>query len=172
MANSSPLPEFTLQTCFSTQPTTALADTRLRLGSEGLWHRPSVQVLFSPAVHGPACALASDSPQNTPSISPDLTTRKGAFPGLVTSPFLQLPSHRCRSHSSSSLFFLFSLLSYPLYRNIFLSFWCLRSSASVQQVLCASCSTCRCILDVLVGRGEPHTLLFCHLDPLSLYPLN
>ena len=171
MANSSPLPEFTLQTCFSTQPTTALADTRLRLGSEGLWHRPSVQVLFSPAVHGPACALASDSPQNTPSISPDLTTRKGAFPGLVTSPFLQLPSHRCRSHSSSSLFFLFSLLSYPLYRNIFLSFWCLRSSASVQQVLCASCSTCRCILDVLVGRGEPHTLLFCHLDPLSLYPL-
>ena len=172
MANSSPLPELTLQTCFSTQPTTALADTRLRLGSQGLWHRPSVQVLFSPAVHGPACALASDSPQNTPSISPDLTTRKGAFPGLVTSPFLQLPSHRCRSHSSSSLFFLFSLLSYPLYRNIFLSFWCLRSSASVQQVLCASCSTCRCILDVLVGRGEPHTLLFCHLDPLSLYPLN
>ena len=166
MANSSPFPEFTLQTCFSTQPTTALADTRLRLGSEGLWHRPSVQVLFCPAVHGPACALASDSPQNTPSISPDLTTRKGAFPGLVTSPFLQLPSHRCRSHSSSSL------LSYPLYRNIFLSFWCLRSSASVQQVLCASCSTCRCILDVLVGIGEPHTLLFCHLDPLSLYPLN
>ena len=172
MANSSPLPEDSLQTCFSAQPPPALADTCLRLGSEGLWHRPSVQVLFCPAVHGPACALASDSPQNTPSTSPDLTTRKGAFPGVVTSLFLQLPSHSCRSHSSSSLFFLFSLLSYPLCRHIFLSFWCLRSSASVQQVLCASCSTCRCILDVLVGRGEPHTLLFCHLDPLSLYPLN
>lgn len=161
MANSSPFPEFTLQTCFSTQPTTALADTRLRLGSEGLWHRPSVQVLFCPAVHGPACALASDSPQNTPSISPDLTTRKGAFPGLVTSPFLQLPSHRCRSHSSSSL------LSYPLYRNIFLSFWCLRSSASVQQVLCEDCSICRCILDALVRRDELYVLLLlCHLDSL------
>lgn len=71
------------------------------------------------------------------------------------------------------LFSSFSLFCPTHYAGIFSHpFWCLRSSASVQQVLCASCSTCRCILDVLVGRGEPQTLLFCHLNPLSLYPLN
>ena len=123
MANTSPLSGITLQAPrFSMQPPAALAGTCLRLGCEGLWHRPSVQVLFCPAARGPASALSSDSPQSIPCISADLTTREGAFPGVVTSPFLQLTYDRCRSHSSSSLFFLFSLLSYPLCRDIFSSF--------------------------------------------------
>ena len=29
-----------------------------------------------------------------------------------------------------------------------------------------NCSTCRCIVDMLMGKGEPQLLLFCHFDLL------
>ena len=46
----------------------------------------------------------------------------------------------------------------------FCPFWCLKSSASVQEELCENCSICSCILDVLMRRDEFHILLFCHFD--------
>ena len=68
-AYSSPLPGFVLLTpCFSTQPQPASADTSLRLGRAGLWHRLSMQVSLCPACHGPASVLSSASPQSPPSI--------------------------------------------------------------------------------------------------------
>ena len=39
-------------------------------------------------------------------------------------------------------------------------FRCLRSSASVQQVLCENYYICKCILDAFVGRDEFHILFF------------
>lgn len=51
----------------------------------------------------------------------------------------------------------------PYVWRFFCPFRCARSSASVQQALCENRSICRCVLDVLVRRGE-FLILFCHLD--------
>ena len=48
--------------------------------------------------------------------------------------------------------FFFFLLPYPGTWGVSCPLGSLRSSASVQQVFCRSCSTCRCIFDVFVGR--------------------
>ena len=162
-ANSSPLPRPTLVTRhFSTQPPPIMVDTSLRLGHAGLWYRPSVQVLLYPACHRAATALSSNSSQSFPSIS-------GYFPPVRGCSNLSSPSsplQGCGSHPVSSFLcfpFLFFIL--PSYSRIFsCPFMCLRSSASIQLVLCVNFSTCRCILDVLVGRSEPQALLFHHLD--------
>ena len=50
------------------------------------------------------------------------------------------------------LCFFFFLLPYPGTWGISCLLGSLRSSASVQLVFCKSCSTCRCIFDVFVGR--------------------
>lgn len=65
----------------------------------------------------------------------------------------------------------FTFLSYLVIQRSFLQLWCYRrSSASLQLVFHKNCSTCRCIFDVFVGRGELHILLFWSLDPpLSSY---
>ena len=50
----------------------------------------------------------------------------------------------------------------------YLQFFVYRSSfASFQLVFHENCPTCRCIFDVLVGRGELHVLLLCHLHSIS-----
>ena len=58
------------------------------------------------------------------------------------------------------------LSSYLVTRGFFSScpFSCPKFSTNVQQVLCKTCSICRCILDVLVRRDEFHILPFCHFD--------
>ena len=50
------------------------------------------------------------------------------------------------------LCFFFFLLPYPGTWGISCLLGSLRSSASIQYVFCRSCSTCRCIFDVFVGR--------------------
>ena len=50
------------------------------------------------------------------------------------------------------LCFFFLLLPYPGMWGVSCVLGCLRSSASVQYVLCRGCSTCRCISDVFAGR--------------------
>ena len=62
----------------------------------------------------------------------------------------------------------FTFLSYLVIWRSFLQLWCYRSSAGLQLVFHKNCSTCRCIFDVFVGRGELHILLFCGLDPPPL----
>ena len=89
-------------------------------------------------------------------ISPSVT---GASPGVESSLFLQSPSWVWLPFF---FFFSFSFLSPLCYPQITL---CLSSSATVHQVLCGHSTTCLCILDVLVGKGEPQILLSCNLDP-------
>ena len=87
----------------------------------------------------------------------------------VQEPVLSFSSHTPGGQVLSvSSFLLLPFLSFilPSYAGIFsCPIRCLRSSASVQQVLCENCSICRYILVVLVERGEFHILLFCHLEP-------
>ena len=158
VANSSPLLGSALLTpCFNTQPPPTLADTRLSLGCTRLWYRLSVQVFLCPACHGLATAFSSCSPWSP---------QWGGFSGYSNISSPSTPPQGCVSHPSSSFIFL-SFLSFILpgcAGTFSYPFKCLRSSASVQKVLCVNCYTCRCILDVLVGRSEPQ-VLFCHLDP-------
>ena len=53
---------------------------------------------------------------------------------------------------SLSLFFSLSAISLLLYVEISLSFWSLKSSASIQKMICRSFFTCSCIFDAFVGR--------------------
>lgn len=141
-ANSSLLPRSALLTPhFSTRPLPALADSHLKLGLPGYDQAPSISVYFA--------------------------ARKGTAPDAITSPLLQLPAPKgCGPHPVPSFLFLplFSFIL-PGHAGIFsCPLGCLGSFARDQQVLCVNFSTCRCTLDILVGRGEPQVLLFHHLD--------
>ena len=59
--------------------------------------------------------------------------------------------HGKPSYSFVSVFLLF-LLPYPGRWGFSFLLGSLRSSASIQQVFCTSCSTCQCIFDAFVGR--------------------
>lgn len=59
-----------------------------------------------------------------------------------------------------------------LYDDLSYNFGFMRYSASIQQVFCENCSTCRCIFDVFVGGSELHILLLCHLNPASFVSFN
>lgn len=68
-----------------------------------------------------------------------------------------------QSHPTSSPLFPSSFHPTWLCGDLSCPFRCLRSSSSVQQVLCENCSICIYTLDAFVGR-ELHILLpFCHL---------
>lgn len=76
------------------------------------------------------------------------------------------------SQGDTSWHDVFVFLSYLVIWRSFLQLWCNRgSSASFKLVFHKNFSTCRCIFDVFVGRGELHILLFCelHTPPLSSY---
>ena len=72
--------------------------------------------------------------------------------GDLSSP--SLPHQGCWSLPISSFLFFSFFHPTQLCGNFSCTFRCLRSSTSVQQVLCENCSICRCILDVLVRRGK------------------
>ena len=138
----------------------------LRLGQEALRRGPSVYISLCPACHRCASALSSEPPRlpSCPSWSPN---HRGVFPrcGTLSSPSTP-SSHGCRSHSVFSfLLSFFHPTCLPGYLSS--SFKFSRYSTSVQQVLCENCFICRCILDVLVGRGVLHIPLFCHFDSTS-----
>ena len=69
----------------------------------------------------------------------------------VWKPFL-LHSSLPEEQISSVFFCLFFLLPYPGTWGVSYLLGSLTSSASVQYVFCRSCSTCRCVSDVFVGR--------------------
>ena len=89
-----------------------------------------------------------------------------ASPDARTSPYLQF-SNRGAGPVLLPLLFLFPSSFFcptQLHGDLSCPFRCLRSSASVQQVLCENCSIRRCVLDAFVGRDELHILLLlCHL---------
>ena len=97
----------------------------------------------------PVAALSSVAPKLPPTLSRPV---KG-LPS-VWKPFLL---HSSLSEVQvPSLFFclccFFFLLPYPSTGGVSCLLGSLRSSASVQRVFCGSCSTCRCISDVFVGK--------------------
>ena len=112
--------------------------------------------------HRQVAAFPSDPPRFL--FSPaDFPTVNGLF--CMKEPLLTYSSPSGVLIPSCFFFsFFFFLSSYWLYGDFSCTSWCLRSSTSVQQVLCENCSICRCILDVLVRRGEFCNLLFCQLD--------
>ena len=111
-----------------------------------------------------SCCAFLLNPLKLPSISTDTNTYMTSFPGGVTSPLFQF-SPRGVSPSPFYLSFSFSLFHLAcLWGDCCCSFRCLRVYAIVQRVFCVNSSTCRCILDILVWRGEPWVLLFHHLD--------
>ena len=111
--------------------------------------------------------------QVSPSVPGDLPAHEEASPVVATSPHLHLPA-RSTGPILLPLLFLFPSSFFHatrLHGDLSCPFRCPRSSASVQQVLCENCSTCRCIPSAFVGRGELHVLLLlCHLGK-SLSPL-
>ena len=126
------------------------ADKPLGLVSAG-WRRSSVRESLCCALRTPVAALSSVAPKLPPP-PPAVPAREGA-PSVWKSFLL---------HSSllevqvPSLFFclcyFFFLLPYPGIWEVSCLLGSLRSSASVQWVFCRSSSTCRCILDVFVGK--------------------
>ena len=87
--------------------------------------------------------------------------------GLLT--FSSLSGHKSCPASAILLFLSFFFHPTQLYGDTSCAFSCLRSSASVQQVLCENCSICRCILDAFVGKDELHILLLlCRLEDLLI----
>ena len=105
------------------------------------------------------------SPRGSPPVLAGLPTIEGVFPrcGTLSSPSTPSP-HGCRSHSVFS--FLLSFFHPTWLPEYFSSpFRSPRYSTSVKQVLCDNCSICRCILDVLVGRGELASSYSANLTP-------
>lgn len=80
------------------------------------------------------------------SVPTDFHTDKRVSLDTGISPLLHPQGHR--SHSASRPLFFTSSFLYPtqLCRKLSCPFWCPRSSASVQLVLCENCSICICIL--------------------------
>ena len=102
------------------------------------------------AFRTPVAALSSMAPKLPPSATRSLRPRRGFLVCGHLSSFTA-PSHWCRSRPYSlSLFFLFSF-ALPRYVGSFLPFG--RSEVFCKcSAFCGSCSTCRCISDVFVGR--------------------
>lgn len=114
-----------------------------------------------PACHRPATGLSSEPPgspllQLISLLIRGLPQMQGPLRTFSSPRGVQVPS----CFLSSSFAFFFS--PYPLCGDLSCPFRCPRSSASVQQVLCGNCFTCRCILDTFVGREKLHVLLLLH----------
>ena len=136
----------------------------LRLGLAGMWCRPSMQVSLCLAGHRPVAEFSSDSHQSSPSVPTDLCTGDGVSLDTGNSTLLKLPSRGTGPFLLPLLFLFSSSFFHPTqsHRELSCPFRCLRSSASVQLVLCENCSIHRCILDEFVGREELHVLLLLH----------
>ena len=100
----------------------------------------------------PSCCALLHGSEASPHTHPPSPPVKG-FPSkwklfLLHSslPEVQVPS------TFFCLCFFFFLLPYPGTWGVSCLLGSLRSSASIQKVFCRSCSTCRCISDVFVGR--------------------
>ena len=93
--------------------------------------------------------------------------QRGGFPYFGISPLLQLPCLRVQvlSRFLSSSFSLLFFHPTQLCRGLYSPFWCPRSSASVQPVVCENCCIYRCIPDASVERGELHVLLLLRQLP-------
>ena len=104
------------------------------------------------ALRTPVAVLSSVAPKLPPSATRSLRPRRGFLVCGNLSSFA-VPSHWCRSYPYSfvSVFFFF-LLPYPGTWGVSCLLGGLRFSASIQKVFCRSCSTCRCISYVFVGR--------------------
>ena len=116
------------------------------------WSAPILCAGISPLCppHPCGCALLRGS-EAPPSATCSLHPRRGFLVCGKLSSFTA-PSHWCSPVPNLlSLFFLFSF-ALPRYVGSFLPFGKLRSSVSTHLVFCRSCSTCRCISDVFVGR--------------------
>lgn len=87
---------------------------------------------------------------------------KGQFLPQMQGPLLSF-SHPLRGTGPKQLPLLFPFPSVLcpswLHGDLSCSFRCLRSSASVQPVLCENCSICRCTVDAFVERDAFHILL-------------
>ena len=103
------------------------------------------------ALRTPVAVLSSVAPKLPPSATCSLCPRRGfTVCGNLSS--FTAPSHWCRS-GPYSFVSVFSFFFCPTQvRGVSCLLGGLRSSASVQWVFCRSCSTCRCISDVFVGR--------------------
>lgn len=92
------------------------------------------------------------------------------FPGwmpthIVCLPFLLSPLPGAQVPTWSLLF-----PSYTITYGFFLQSWlCSSFPDSFQIVFSETYSTCRCIFDVFVGRGELHVFLLWHLDSPAFY---
>ena len=155
-------PGSTLQTPrSSTQHPCALAKTCLRLGRAGPWPGPSVLVSLCPVCDRPVTGLPSEPPRLS-SAPAHLPAGKRPSPDAGASSCLRLPTRVQVSSWFLSSAFAFSLSPYPSRGDLSGPFRCPRSSASVRQVLCGNCFTCRCLLDTFVGREKLHVLLLLH----------
>ena len=96
-----------------------------------------------------------------PILPADLPASEGASPNAGTSSYLQLPARDAVPFLLPLLFLFPSSFFHltQLCQDLSYLFRCLRSSASVQQVLCENCSICRYILDEFVRRDELRVLL-------------
>ena len=140
----------------STQCQCTLTDTSLRLGGTGLWHRSSMQVSLCPACHRPAVSFPSNRPRWFPSVPSNLRLHKGVSLDAGTSELLQNPHLEADTIPLPVLFFFPSFFCLTWFRmDLSCPFQCLRSSPSVQPVLCEPCSISRYILDASVGRWTP-----------------
>ena len=142
-----------------------LHNRRLRLGCAGLQHRQCVQFLLCPACKRPSAVL-SFALLEIFFLSQLISHQSGCYYVGLFCLFewgsflhLQLPA-RLLVLFLIPLFFISSCLFAMVF---FLSFRCLKSSASVQQELCEKCSICRHGLDELMRRDEFLILLFSHL---------
>ena len=115
------------------------------------WYMILLKCCWCP-LHPCCCALLRGSKASPPHPTPQSLPVKG-LPNVCklfllhsSLPEVQVPS------LFFCLCFFFFLLSYPGTWWVSCLLGSLRSSASIQYVFCKSCSTCRCVSDVFVGR--------------------
>lgn len=107
-------------------------------------------------------ALLFSKPRNTPSVSADPLTGEGTSPDVKILSHFQLPS-RSKDLIPPPLLFLFPSAFHPawLYGTHSFPFMCLKSSASIQQVLCENFSIFEVFLMYL--WGEMNSMFSCPL---------
>ena len=137
----------------SSQPRPPRRGSRQASRAGECWSAPILCAGISPLCppHPCCCALLHGSeayPLRHPQSPPTKGLPSVWKPFLLHSslPLVQVPS------LFFCLCFFFFLLPYPGMWGVSCLLGSLRSSASVQSVFCRSCSTCRCIFDVFVGR--------------------